>query len=69
MLAKLLIGLIYVYRGSLGLLLGGHCRYWPTCSQYAIDAIGKYGVISGGWRSVKRICRCHPFGPGGYDPA
>jgi putative membrane protein insertion efficiency factor len=45
------------------------CRFTPTCSQYAIDAVSKYGVISGSWRAVKRIGRCHPFHPGGYDPA
>lgn len=69
MLGKTLIGMIYVYRGTLGLFLGGHCRYHPTCSAYAIDAIRKYGPTRGAWRALKRICRCHPFKPGGYDPA
>jgi putative membrane protein insertion efficiency factor len=45
------------------------CRFTPTCSHYAIDAVRKYGVISGSWRALKRIGRCHPFHPGGYDPA
>jgi putative membrane protein insertion efficiency factor len=45
------------------------CRFTPTCSQYAIDAVRKYGVAHGGWRAVKRIGRCHPYHPGGYDPA
>ena len=45
------------------------CRFSPTCSQYAIDALKKYGVLSGSWRALKRIGRCHPFHPGGYDPA
>lgn len=44
------------------------CRYWPTCSQYAIEAIDKYGPWQGGWLALKRIGRCHPFHPGGYDP-
>jgi len=45
------------------------CRFTPTCSQYAIDAVRKYGVGSGLWRALKRIGRCHPYHPGGYDPA
>jgi uncharacterized protein len=45
------------------------CRFTPTCSQYAIDAVCKYGVGSGLWRALKRIGRCHPYHPGGYDPA
>jgi len=44
------------------------CRFYPTCSQYAIDAISKYGIIKGGFMAVKRILKCHPFHPGGYDP-
>jgi len=49
--------------------MGGHCRFQPTCSQYAIDAITQYGAIRGGWKTVKRLVRCHPFGGKGYDPA
>lgn len=44
------------------------CRFYPTCSQYAIDAITKYGMIKGSFMSIKRILKCHPFHPGGYDP-
>jgi putative membrane protein insertion efficiency factor len=65
----LLIHLVLVYRVTLGRLLGGQCRYVPTCSQYAIDAINKHGPWRGGWRAIKRICRCHPWGGQGYDPA
>jgi putative membrane protein insertion efficiency factor len=65
----LLIHLVLLYRVTLGRLLGGQCRYVPTCSQYAIDAIDKYGPLKGTWRAFKRIARCHPFSRGGYDPA
>ncbi|MCD7873622.1 MAG: membrane protein insertion efficiency factor YidD [Acidaminococcaceae bacterium] len=44
------------------------CRFYPTCSQYAIEAIRKKGTLKGGWLAVKRIAKCHPFHPGGYDP-
>jgi putative membrane protein insertion efficiency factor len=64
-----LVALVLAYRATLGPYLGGHCRYQPTCSQYAIDAIAKYGPWRGGWRAVKRIARCRPFGGRGYDPA
>ncbi len=64
-----MIQLVLLYRATFGRFMGGHCRYMPTCSQYAIDAINKYGPLRGGWRAVKRICRCHPWSGGGYDPA
>lgn len=65
----LLIQLVIVYRGTLGRFLGGQCRYTPSCSQYAIDAINKYGPIRGAWKALRRIIRCHPWGGHGYDPA
>ena len=65
----LLIQLVLVYRVTLGRLLGGHCRFHPSCSQYAIDAINRYGAVRGSWKALKRIGRCHPFGGRGYDPA
>jgi uncharacterized protein len=49
-------------------LLPDSCRYAPTCSQYAIEAVGKHGAIKGGWLAAKRIMRCHPWGGSGYDP-
>jgi putative membrane protein insertion efficiency factor len=64
-----LIRLVLLYRVTLGHFMGGHCRFQPTCSQYAIDAINKYGAFRGSYRAVKRICRCHPLGGKGYDPA
>ena len=65
----ILIKLVMLYRVTAGHWLGGHCRYQPTCSQYAIDAINKYGAWRGGWRALWRIMRCHPWGGQGYDPA
>ena len=64
-----LIGGVLIYRITLGRLLGGHCRFHPTCSQYAIDAVLQYGSIKGTWRTIKRLARCHPLGGKGYDPA
>ena len=65
----LLIHLVLLYRTTLGPFMGGHCRFQPTCSQYAIDAITKYGPLRGTWKALKRISRCHPWGGRGYDPA
>jgi putative membrane protein insertion efficiency factor len=63
------IHLVLLYRATIGRFMGGHCRYVPTCSQYAIDAINKHGPLRGSWRAFKRICRCHPWGGRGDDPA
>ncbi len=65
---KLLIGMVRFYQRAISPLLGSNCRFSPTCSQYTIQAIEKYGAIRGIWKGVKRIARCHPFSPGGYDP-
>lgn len=65
---KLLIGLIQLYRCTLSPFIGQHCRYTPTCSQYAIEAIRLYGAWRGGWLALKRIGSCHPWHAGGYDP-
>jgi putative membrane protein insertion efficiency factor len=65
---KLLISLLRAYQYAISPLLGRNCRYFPTCSEYAVDAVQKYGAIKGGWLSAKRVCRCHPWHPGGYDP-
>jgi len=64
----LIIGLIKFYRKFISPLKGPSCRFYPTCSQYAMDAINKYGLIKGSYLSIKRILRCHPFNKGGYDP-
>lgn len=65
----LLIQLVLLYRATLGRWLGGHCRFTPTCSQYAIDAINKYGPLRGSCKAIWRVCRCHPWGGKGFDPA
>lgn len=65
---RVVIGLVRIYQIALSPLVGHVCRFHPTCSQYFILAVEKYGVISGSWRGVRRILRCHPFHPGGYDP-
>jgi uncharacterized protein len=64
----LLIGLIRGYRLLISPLFPPTCRFQPTCSQYAIEAIERFGILQGSWLAVRRILRCHPFHPGGYDP-
>ncbi|HAI14627.1 MAG TPA: membrane protein insertion efficiency factor YidD [Phycisphaerales bacterium] len=61
--------MVAAYRATLGHFMGGHCRFQPSCSQYMLDAVSKYGPWRGGFKGLKRICRCHPFGGSGYDPA
>ena len=66
---KIFIGLIKFYRKYLsGLKSAPTCKFYPTCSQYALEAIEKYGVLKGGLLAVWRILRCNPFSKGGYDP-
>jgi hypothetical protein len=65
---RMLLALIRGYQYAISPLLGRNCRYLPTCSEYAAEAVTKYGAIRGGWLGVKRVCRCHPWHPGGYDP-
>ena len=65
---KLLIGLIRFYQRYISPLKKPSCRFYPTCSEYAIEAITKKGVLCGSWLAIRRICKCHPFHPGGYDP-
>ena len=66
--AWLMIGAVRLYQLLLSPLLGRHCRFTPTCSQYFIQAVKKYGAVRGAVRGILRICRCHPFHPGGHDP-
>ena len=67
-LAKLMLGLIWLYRHCISPLTPAACRYTPTCSQYAVEAIKKYGPFKGGWLALKRILRCNPWGGSGFDP-
>ena len=64
-----IVATVAVYRVTLGPVMGGCCRFQPTCSQYMLDAVRKHGPWRGGWRGLKRIARCHPWGGSGYDPA
>jgi uncharacterized protein len=63
-----LVGVIRVYQKLVSPTLAANCRYQPTCSAYAAEAIARFGVTRGSWLSVNRIGRCHPLRPGGYDP-
>ncbi|MDF9296262.1 membrane protein insertion efficiency factor YidD [Anoxybacillus geothermalis] len=67
-MAKLLIMLIRFYQRFLSPLKPPTCRFSPTCSSYGIEAIRRFGALKGGWLTVKRILKCHPFHPGGFDP-
>jgi len=60
--------LVKLYRNTIGITLPNSCRYQPTCSQYALDALTEHGAVRGTWLAVKRIARCHPLAAGGYDP-
>lgn len=63
-----LIGLIHVYQWTLSPLLGQVCRFHPSCSRYMVESLRKYGLIRGLAKGLRRLSRCHPWNPGGYDP-
>jgi putative membrane protein insertion efficiency factor len=65
---ELVIALVRLYQWTLSPLIGRQCRFQPTCSQYMIEAVRKYGLVRGVAKGVWRICRCHPFARGGFDP-
>jgi len=65
---RLILTIIKVYQNYISPLKGRTCRFYPTCSQYALEAVNKYGAIKGSLLAIKRVIRCHPFHPGGYDP-
>lgn len=68
LLAWPLLALVWLYRMLLSPWLGANCRYDPTCSQYALEALREHGAFRGSWLAAKRIGRCHPWGGHGYDP-
>ena len=63
-----LVLLVRAYQVTLRPFIGGHCRFQPTCSDYALEALRMHGAVRGGWLSARRIARCHPFGGAGFDP-
>jgi putative membrane protein insertion efficiency factor len=65
---RFLAGLIRGYQRFLSPALPASCRFHPSCSQYALEAVGRYGALKGSWLAVRRLARCHPFHPGGFDP-
>lgn len=67
-MTKILLFLVKAYQYLISPMLGPSCRYTPTCSEYAVQALKKYGAIKGFWLSIKRVGRCHPWHDGGYDP-
>lgn len=67
-MSRLLIALIQLYRYTLSPMLGANCRFTPSCSQYAVEALRRHGTWRGGWLTIRRLCRCHPWGGHGHDP-
>jgi len=68
LLASLLIGLVRLYQRTLAHFIGGQCRFSPSCSNYALDALRTHGAFRGGWLTIRRVARCHPWGGAGDDP-
>ena len=68
LLALPMLGLVWLYRLAISPWLGNNCRYAPSCSEYAMDALRIHGAFRGSWLAAKRIGRCHPWGGSGYDP-
>ncbi|HSG59701.1 MAG TPA: membrane protein insertion efficiency factor YidD [Woeseiaceae bacterium] len=68
LLAWPLLALVWLYRHTISPFLGNNCRFQPTCSEYAMQALREHGAFRGTWLTVKRIARCHPWGGSGYDP-
>ena len=67
-LKQILIWLVRAYQLTLSPFIGGQCRFYPTCSQYALESLERHGGVTGAALSAKRVLRCHPGNPGGFDP-
>lgn len=67
-LSWVLVAFVRVYQRAIRPVLPPMCRFWPSCSEYMVLAIRKYGPIRGAWKGARRVCRCHPWNEGGYDP-
>ena len=65
---RVLLGALSAYRYLVRPLLGANCRFYPSCSEYASEAIERHGALRGAWLALRRLSRCHPWHPGGYDP-
>lgn len=65
---RVLVAAVKGYRYFISPMLGHHCRFHPSCSAYAIEALERYGLVAGSWMAVRRVARCHPWNAGGYDP-
>jgi putative membrane protein insertion efficiency factor len=65
---RLLIALVRIYQQTVSRITPARCRFYPTCSDYTIEALRKHGIVTGLYLSFRRICRCHPWNPGGVDP-
>lgn len=65
---RILVLFVRGYQVAISPLLPSSCRYYPSCSAYAVEALERHGAIRGSWLAIRRIARCHPFKPGGYDP-
>ena len=66
--ARPLLALVFLYQATLRPFFGGHCRFHPSCSEFAVEALRTHGALRGSWLALHRLVRCHPFGGGGYDP-
>lgn len=64
----LLLAAVRAYQYALRPMLGANCRFYPSCSDYAREAIERHGAFTGSWLATRRLCRCHPYHPGGFDP-